>query len=79
MSNKANHKNLQNLLNRMAPVADDVKLGDLLQELVDSNNDLKTQVITLTAKLDADAGITDVNYAATIVPAAALADINDRG
>lgn len=58
---------LQDRLNRMNPTADDIQLGDFLQELVDT-------IQALNAKLDADAGVTDTNYAATLDPL----DINAR-
>ena len=50
-------RNLQNELNRMAPAAAHVKLGDVV-------NDLITNFNAALAKLDADAGVTDTNYAA---------------
>jgi hypothetical protein len=46
-------------LNRSSPIADDVKLGDLLNTMITNHN-------ALCAKLDADAGVTDTNYAATL-------------
>ena len=46
-------------LNRSSPIADDVKLGALLNTLITNHN-------ALCAKLDADAGVTDTNYAATL-------------
>ncbi len=58
---------VQDRLNRMNPSADDVQLGDLLQELITNQN-------AILAKLDADAGITDTDYASTL----ALVDINAR-
>ena len=50
---------LINELNRSSPIADDVKLGDLLNTLIANHN-------ALCAKLDADAGVTDTNYAAAL-------------
>lgn len=35
-------------------------------ELIDEINDLKTAIKAITAKLDADAGVTDVDYASSI-------------
>lgn len=46
-------------LNRSSPIAHDVKLGSKLDELITKHN-------LLLAKLDADAGVTDTNYAATL-------------
>ena len=71
--------NLQDHLNRSMPIAKDVGLGDLLQELVTAYNDLATQYNALLAKLDSDGGITDTDYAATLAASDTdLADINDR-
>lgn len=61
------HKDMQDKLNRCMPIADDVKLGDLLQELVDKHN-------SMLAKLDADAGVTDTDYVSTL----SMSNINDR-
>ena len=49
----------QNELNRMSPAARDAKLGDCI-------NDLITGFNLLLAKMDADAGITDTDYASTL-------------
>jgi hypothetical protein len=51
-------KNVQDQLNRMSPAARDAMLGDVLNDLITKHNALLT-------KLDADAGVTDANYAAT--------------
>lgn len=51
--------NLIDELNRCMPAAAHAKLGDLLQEIITKHN-------ALAAKLDADAGVTDTNYAATL-------------
>lgn len=40
-----------------------------LQDVADDITELRTQLIALLAKLDADAGVTDVNYASTLTPA----------
>lgn len=57
--------NLRDELNRMNPASNHAMLGDLLEEIITKQN-------ALVAKLDADAGVTDTNYAATlrIVPLA---------
>lgn len=47
------------LLNNLTPAADYVKLGNIMDELINKHN-------ALCAKLDADAGVTDTNYAATL-------------
>lgn len=49
---------LKSRLNKGSPNAAEVKLGDLLDELITKHN-------ALLAKLDADAGVTDTNYVAT--------------
>lgn len=43
---------------------------DLIRHLVEQVNNLVDTVRTLTAKLDADAGVGDANYAATLTDAA---------
>lgn len=52
-------RNLKDELNRMAPAAAHAKLGDITDELINKHN-------ALCAKLDADAGVTDTNYASTL-------------
>lgn len=42
----------------------------ILNSLLADVTALRTAFVALTAKLDADAGVTDVNYAATCDPAA---------
>lgn len=49
----------QDKLNRSMPAAKDAKLGDILNDLITAHN-------ALLAKLDADAGVTDTNYASTL-------------
>lgn len=51
--------NLKDELNRCMPAASHAKLGDLLDEMIVKHN-------ALAAKLDADVGVTDVNYASTL-------------
>lgn len=71
--------NHQDRLNRRDPTGARVKEGDLLQELITAHNDLATKHNALLAKLDADAGVTDTNYAATQTATyAALKDLNSR-
>lgn len=53
-------------LTRSMPAADRVQLGALLQDLIAAQNAQNTAVTALLAKLDADAGVTDTNYAALI-------------
>lgn len=53
---------VQAQMNRMNPTAADAKLGDVLVELIAKHN-------ALLAKLDADAGVTDTNYVATLAVA----------
>lgn len=60
-------RDLEDILNRMNPGAAHVQLGTVLKELLASHN-------ALLAKLDADAGITDEDYEATL----ALTELADR-
>lgn len=43
-----------------------------LRDVADDLAELRTQFVALLVKLDADAGVTDVNYASTLTPAALL-------
>lgn len=52
-------RNLKRDLNRMSPTAAKAKIGDIIDELVTAHNALLT-------KLDADAGVTSTDYAATL-------------
>ena len=45
-------------------------LADVLRAGVDDATELRTQFIALLVKLDADAGVTDTDYASTLTPAA---------
>lgn len=45
-------------------------LRKLLEDLLADNTALRASIVAITAKLDADAGVTDTNYAATTNPAA---------
>lgn len=56
-------------LNRMAPGAADTPLGDVLYDLLAANAAIVTAYNALVAKLNADVGVTDTNYA--VLPAAA--------
>lgn len=72
-------KKRQTQLNHSMPVAAKVKLGDVLADLIAAHNDLKAQYLALVAKLDADAGVTDTNYAATVSPTlGSVADLESR-
>lgn len=46
------------------------RLTALFDDLADDIDELRTQIIALLAKLDADGGVTDVDYEATLTPAA---------
>ena len=59
MSAGRGERSAVDMLNRMTPAAAYVKLGEILDELVTKHN-------ALCAKLDADAGVTDTNFAATL-------------
>lgn len=45
-------------------------LASAIRDGIDDVTEIRTQFIALLAKLDADAGITDTDYAATLTPAA---------
>ena len=47
-------------------------LATALRDAADDFTELRTQFIALLAKLDADAGVTDVDYESTLTPAALL-------
>lgn len=47
-------------------------LATALRDIADDLTELRTQFVALLAKLDADAGVTDVDYASTLTPAAQL-------
>lgn len=66
---------LQEQLNKSMPVAFDVKLGDTLADLIAAHNALATAFNVLVAKLNADAGVTDTNYATV---SAQVGDLNSR-
>lgn len=59
------HQNLQDKLNRCMPVAKEAGLGDLLQSLISHVTTLEAQIAAMAVKLNADAGVTDTNYAPT--------------
>ena len=63
-------------LDRMAPAMRDAKAGTTLQELITAHNALVTAYNVLVAKLNADAGVTDTNYAA--VTTATVGDLGSR-
>lgn len=58
------------------PAIDETKLAEhadndaLLDAMLADITALRTAIVGITAKLDADAGVTDTNYAATLDPAA---------
>lgn len=60
-------RDLEDVLNRMNPAANMARLGTLLEEMITQHNDV-------LAKLDADAGVTDTNYAATL----SITSLKDR-
>lgn len=70
---------VQDQLNRASPAMADGKVGDVLAELITAVNALQTKYNALLAKLDADAGVTDANYAATqAVSTTSLKDLENR-
>lgn len=50
--------------------AGDDNLATALRDGIDDVTELRTQLVALLAKLDADVGVTDTNYAALLTPAA---------
>lgn len=46
------------------PANKQAALGDVVADLIAANNALATKFNAVLAKLDADAGVTDTNYAA---------------
>lgn len=54
----------QEKVNKTSPALSKAKLGDVVAELVTQVNALTAANIALVAKLNADAGVTDTNYAA---------------
>lgn len=52
-------------------VEESTSTDELLQAAATDIAALRGAIVALTAKLDADAGVTDTNYAATIDPPAA--------
>lgn len=47
-------------------------LADALRDIADDLAELRTEFVALLAKLDADGGITDTDYASTLTPDALL-------
>lgn len=52
-------------LDKMNPASRDAKLGTKLDQLITAHNSLQASYNILVAKLNADAGVTDTNYAAS--------------
>ncbi len=48
----------------------DPTLVEALRDSADDSTEIRAQFVALLAKLDADVGINDVDYAATLTPAA---------
>lgn len=63
----------QDAVNRSAPAMSRAKVGDVIEDLRNQVNTLTAKHNALLAKLDADAGVTDTNYASTL--AAPSADV----
>lgn len=49
-----------------SPGKNQPKLADVLRDVADDLELLRARFAALTAKLDADAGVTDTNYASTL-------------
>ena len=50
----------------------DPSLAEIFRDAADDLAEIRTQFVTLLAKLDADAGVTDADYAALLTPLALL-------
>ena len=50
--------------------AGEPSLANVLRDGVDDNSELRTQFNALLAKLDADSGVNDTDFVATLTPAA---------
>jgi hypothetical protein len=55
----------QGKLNRSTPAASEVRLGDIINDLITTVNAVVADNVAMAAKLNADAGVTDTNYAVT--------------
>jgi len=69
MSRNPSPLTVQQKLNKSTPAAAEAGLGDILNDLITAVNALQTDHNTLVTKLNADAGVTDANYAATTASA----------
>ena len=65
MSRNPSPFTVQQKLNKSTPAAAEAALGDILNDLITAVNALQTDYNTLVTKLNADAGVTDTNYATT--------------
>ena len=54
----------------ISALSDHSSVSTLLLSLLADITAVRTAVVAINAKLDADAGVTDTNYAATCAPAA---------
>jgi len=79
MAKKSNSQHRRDL-SRLAPAARDADLGQVVLDLITTVNAQRTTILALTAKLDADAGVTDTNYTATATAALApvIGDLASR-
>lgn len=69
----------QEKVNKSSPALSKAKLGDVVAELVAQVNALTVASNARGTKLDADAGVTDTNYAAlTSVPATPIKSLEAR-
>lgn len=66
----------QEKVNKSSPAANKAKLGDAVAELIAQVNILTAAHNTMVAKMNADAGITDTNYAT--VAATPIASLESR-
>lgn len=72
------YHNAKEVLNRMNPPANMVRLGDTLQEIIDNQKAIIQRMNALLAKLDADAGVTDEDYEETLALDIEIRDLQDR-
>lgn len=86
MSRSPSPFSVQQKLNKISPGAAEAGLGDILNDLITAVSALQTAVVALTAdhntvvaKLNLDAGVTDVNYAvSTAVAQTAVVPLTSR-
>ena len=71
----AQPKRQESKLNRMNTSSKIAKVGTKIDQLITLVNELRAGIVVLTAQLDADAGVTDTDYAANVDPTAPAVDV----